>query len=231
MNPLFASLFADTVIPAVALSPNDESLINQLIAENPDEQSRTALENIREIIGTDPDDPDYVNRLKGVGDELLVKAWLEGDWDSHVGQYFSLWKENQIAVSSFKIPEHWPIFGGLDYGEAAHTSFGLYTCDYDHNVYRICEFYRDNAPASTHAYEIMKLIESCPFTDGRKPTAMYADPSMWVKRRLSEVINHSPADVFADHGLWLTRANNDRITGWRVINDALASERFYAFAG
>ncbi len=176
-------------------------------------------------------DPDYVNRLKGVGDELLVKAWLEGDWDSHVGQYFSLWKENQIAVSSFKIPEHWPIFGGLDYGEAAHTSFGLYTCDYDHNVYRICEYYRDNATASTHAYEIMKMIESCPFTDGRKPTAIYADPSMWVKRRLSEVINHSPADVFADHGLWLTRANNDRITGWRVINDALASERFYAFAG
>ena len=72
MNPLFASLFADAVIPAVALSPNDETLINQLIAENPDEQSRTALENIREIIGTDPDDPDYVNRLRHATEGLAL---------------------------------------------------------------------------------------------------------------------------------------------------------------
>ena len=77
MNPLFASLFADTVIPAVALSPNDESLINQLIAENPDEQSRTALENIREIIGTDPDDPDYVNRLRHATEGLALFGLTE----------------------------------------------------------------------------------------------------------------------------------------------------------
>mgnify|MGYP003148643299 FL=1 len=176
-------------------------------------------------------DPHYVDRLKGVGDELLVKAWLEGDWDSFVGQYFSLWQEKNIGVPSFKIPDHWTLFGGLDYGEANFTSFGLYSVDFDGNIYRLCEYYRDNATASTHAYEINKMIEACPFTNGRRPTTIYADPSMFVKRRLSEVINHSPADVFADHGLFLTHANNDRITGWRVINDALANNRLYAFSG
>mgnify|MGYP003624215924 FL=1 len=176
-------------------------------------------------------DPHYVNRLKGVGDELLVKAWLEGDWDAFVGQYFNLWQEKNIGVPSFVIPDHWTLFGGLDYGEANFTSFGLYSVDFDGNIYRLCEYYRDNATASTHAYEINKMIEACPFTNGRRPTTIYADPSMFVKRRLSEVINHSPADVFADHGLFLTRANNDRVTGWRVINDALANNRLYAFSG
>jgi hypothetical protein len=176
-------------------------------------------------------DPGYIKRLEGVGDEQLVKAWLEGDWDSFVGQYFTNWNEDKVAVPSFEIPDHWPLFGGLDYGEAAPTSYGLYTVDYDSNVYRICEYYQANATASQHAANIAQMIEACPFTSGRYPQATYADPSMFVKRRLSEVINHSPADVFAEQGIFLTRANNDRVTGWRVVNDALIKERIYLFNG
>ena len=176
-------------------------------------------------------DPGYIKRLEGVGDEQLVKAWLEGDWDSFVGQYFTNWNEQKVAVPSFEIPDHWPLFGGLDYGEAAPTSYGLYTVAYDGNVYRICEYYQANATASQHAANIAQMIEACPFTGGRYPQATYADPSMFVKRRLSEVINHSPADVFAEQGIFLTRANNDRITGWRVVNDALIKNRIYCFNG
>ena len=138
-------------------------------------------------------DPGYIKRLEGVGDEALVAAWLKGDWNAFVGQYFTNWDAKKVAVPSFEIPDHWPLFGGLDY--------------------------------------IAQMIESCPFTGGRYPQATYADPSMFVKRRLSEVINHSPADVFADHGIFLTRANNDRVTGWRIVNDALIKERFYCFDG
>ena len=148
-----------------------------------------------------------------------------------MGQYFENWHEDKVAVPSFEIPDHWPLFGGLDYGESAPSSFSLYSVDYDSNVYRIVEYYQANATASQHATRIAQMIESCPFTAGRYPQATYADPSMFVKRRLSEVINHSPADVFADHGIFLTRANNDRVTGWRVINDALIKERFYCFNG
>ena len=86
------------------------------------------------------------------------------------------------------------------------------------------------AAASTHAYEIDKIITSCPFTNGRRPSIIYADPSMWVKRRLHEVVSQSPADVFSQQGLFLSKANNDRITGWRVINDALTNKRLYVFA-
>ena len=175
-------------------------------------------------------DPGYIDRLKGVGDEHLVKAWLEGDWDSFVGQYFTSWS-NECVIPSFPVPDSWPLFGGLDYGEASPTSFGLYTIDFDGNIYRIGEYYQAGAAASTHAYEIDKMIQSNPFTGGRPPAQIYADPSMWAKRRLTEAVTHSPYDIFSEQGLHLTKGNNDRITGWRVINDALTKKKFYVFGG
>ena len=35
-------------------------------------------------------DPRYLDRLKAVGDEALVQAWLEGVWEALVGSYFSI---------------------------------------------------------------------------------------------------------------------------------------------
>ena len=176
-------------------------------------------------------DPGYINRLKNVGDENLVRAWLAGDWNAIVGAFFMNWKNEQIGVPSFEIPSHWPLFGSMDYGESAPTSFALYTVDHNGAVFRVTEYYRANCTASQHATNINELIEGCPFTDGRRPTAIYADPSIFVKRRLTDVMNHSAADIFAEAGLWLTRANNDRVNGWRVINDALIKDRFFCFNG
>ena len=79
-------------------------------------------------------DPQYVERLKAVGDEHLVRAWLEGDWDAIVGAFFSLWNNERIAVPSFQVPSHWPLFGALDYGEAAPSSFGLYSVEHGGSV-------------------------------------------------------------------------------------------------
>jgi hypothetical protein len=168
-------------------------------------------------------DPGYIDRLKSIGDEQLIKAWLEGDWDAFVGQYFSKWDSRKINVQPFEIPSDWPLFGCLDYGEAAPTSFGLATVDFDGNVYGISEYTRAGASASTHAYEIAKHIEASPWTNGRQPTQILADPSMWVKRHLHEHIAQSPTDIFQDHGLTLKKANNDRINGWRVMNDYISA--------
>ena len=175
--------------------------------------------------------PNYVARLKEVGDEQLVKAWLDGDWDALVGQYFINWKNSSVLVPSFEIPESWPLFGAMDYGESAPTSFGLYTQDYDKKTYRITGYYQSGLAASQHAENILKMIKACPFTNGRMPSRIVADPSMFVKKRLKETVNISPTDVFRDYGIFLRPANNDRITGWRVCNDALAKDRFYAFEG
>lgn len=174
-------------------------------------------------------DPDYPDRLKSVGDAELVRAWLEGDWNVNVGAFFSNMRPSHVCVPSFVIPESWPIFASMDYGEASPTVFLLWTVDYDGNAYIISEYYQSNAAASQHAYEIDRMIKGNPFIGGRWPSQVFADPSMWAKRRLTEVVNTSPADVFAEQGLFLSKANNDRITGWRAINDALSKDQLFFF--
>jgi hypothetical protein len=37
--------------------------------------------------------------------------------------------------------------------------------------------------------------------------------------------------VFSENGLYLSKGNNDRITGWRVINDLLENKRLFVFGG
>ena len=182
-------------------------------------------------------DPNYIERLREVGDEQLVKAWLDGDWDALVGQYFISWRNDQVVIPSFEIPDAWPLFGAMDYGESAPTSFGLYTQDYDKKNYRIAGYYQAGLSASQHAANIAAMIASNPFTGGRKPSTIVADPSMFVTRRHMKTANASHpvqvtvTDIFRDHGLYLRRANNDRITGWRLCNDTLQKNQFHCFDG
>lgn len=176
-------------------------------------------------------DPGYVHRLKGVGDAQLVKAWLDGDWEALVGQFFSAWDSAQVLVESFEIPDGWPLFGSMDYGENNPSSFGLYTVDYDDIIYRITEYHHDDRSASEHARGIMETIKGCPFTHGRKPVQIWADPSMWTRRRLDENHAKSPAEVFIEAGLFLKPANNDRINGWRICREALVRGKFKVFRG
>jgi len=176
-------------------------------------------------------DPGYIERLKGVGDPQLVKAWLEGDWNAMIGQYFVNWHEHEILEDSFELPDHWTLFGCLDYGETAPTSFHLLSVDYDHQTHVVGEYYVAGRAASEHAAGINQMINNNPWTGGRRPSQIFADPSMFTKKRLRETVQTSPADVFLEEGLYLKAGNNDRVTGWRVINDALVKKRLKIFNG
>ena len=54
---------------------------------------------------------------------------------------------------------------------------------------------------------------------------------MWVTRRLSDTYSRTPADFFTDQGLYLVKANNDRIPGWRICKDLLYRKKFKIFRG
>jgi hypothetical protein len=68
-------------------------------------------------------DPGYVDRLKQVGSEALVSAWLQGNWDIVEGAFFDCWNQKMI-LQPFKIPEHWMRFRSFDWGSAAPFSVG-----------------------------------------------------------------------------------------------------------
>jgi hypothetical protein len=65
-------------------------------------------------------DPGYVDRLHLVGDEELVRAWLEGDWDVAAGAMFAdVFKLDRHLIEPFKIPSSWYIDRSYDWGSSS----------------------------------------------------------------------------------------------------------------
>lgn len=67
---------------------------------------------------------DYVQRLKAVGSETLVKAWLEGDWSVIEGAFFDCWSYERHIIKPFKLPTDWLRFRAADWGSASPFSVG-----------------------------------------------------------------------------------------------------------
>ena len=173
-------------------------------------------------------DPGYVKRMKGVGDEELVKAWLDGDWSALVGAYFGNVWNNVELTESFDIPDSWTLFSGLDYGEASPTCWLLGAVDYDKNLWIINEYYEADRSASEHAQAIVEARDAFPFTQ-RRSTRNIADPSIFVRRRLNEAANRSAGDIFREYGIHLRPGNNNRINGWRILRDAMSKGQLKIF--
>lgn len=65
-------------------------------------------------------DPDYGERLYGLGNSSMVTAMIEGDWNVVGGGAFSdLWKAEKIVIDTFDIPHTWKIDRAYDYGSSA----------------------------------------------------------------------------------------------------------------
>ena len=73
------------------------------------------------------EDPEYADRLRGMGNESLVRAMLEGDWDIMAGQAFEKLRRETHCIDPFDPPEDWLTFGSLDWGSSRPFSYGLWT--------------------------------------------------------------------------------------------------------
>lgn len=68
----------------------------------------------------------YRANLSGLGNEALVRAMLEGDWDIVAGAALSLSRDIHM-IRPFKPPKHWTKFQGLDWGFVKPYSCGWFT--------------------------------------------------------------------------------------------------------
>jgi hypothetical protein len=65
-------------------------------------------------------DPQYDERIMGLGDDKLARAYLEGNWDLEEGNAFSdLWDTNVHIVHSIQLPHSWRLDRSHDYGYSA----------------------------------------------------------------------------------------------------------------
>ncbi len=158
-------------------------------------------------------DPEYVNRLQALPEALRLALW-EGSWDSFEGQVFANWRRDLHVCEPFKIPANWTRWTGIDYGFAAPFCCLWFARPPDKSrlvIYR--ELYATGWRAREQALRIKDASK------GEKVWTYAADPSMWQQRR--ETVGNSIADEYAEAGVILKKANNDRMAGLEVVRQAL----------
>lgn len=70
-------------------------------------------------------DPDYVDRLEGLGNAALVRAMRDGDWNIVSGGMFDdLWSQDKHILRPFAIPASWRIDRAFDWGSSKPFSVG-----------------------------------------------------------------------------------------------------------
>lgn len=72
-------------------------------------------------------DPDYGDRLEGLGNPALVKAMRDGDWNIVAGGMFDdVWSEKHHVLKPFEIPASWRIDRSFDWGSSKPFSVGFW---------------------------------------------------------------------------------------------------------
>lgn len=73
------------------------------------------------------DAEDYSMKLQGLGNDALVKAMLDGDWNIVAGGMFDdVWREPIHALEPFDIPSSWVIDRAFDWGSSHPFSVGFW---------------------------------------------------------------------------------------------------------
>lgn len=154
-------------------------------------------------------DPGYVERLKKLS-EKDKRALLYGDWDIFDGQYFTEWKRDIHVMSPFEIPKHWRRYFVMDYGLDMLAGYWIALDTYG-RAYVYKEIYESGLIISEAARRIREMTDE-------EIYANIAPPDLWNRRQDT---GKSAAEIFAENGVPIVRANNDRVQGWYNLKEWL----------
>ena len=163
-------------------------------------------------------DPEYVRRLDNLP-RGLREAWRNGNWDVFVGQYFTEWDRERHVCEAFPPPARWRWYVTLDYGLDMLAAL-LIGVDEEGCAWVVGEVYEGRDRGEGHnGLIISEAAEAVRTLAGDKSvTAFLAPPDLWNARQES---GKSVADIFAEHGVYLTKTSNDRVNGWLAVKEWL----------
>jgi hypothetical protein len=179
--------------------------------------------------------PTYVLQLRQSGSEQLVRAWLEGDWNSIQGAYFSDFSPD-LHVLPFSIvqdlPRHWTRFRAMDWGSAKPFSVGWYAVSDGTGGFptgaliKYREFYgwngKPNQGLKMSAPAVARGILAKDREDAENRLSVaygLADPSIFI-----EDGGPSIAEAMLGEGCHWMRADNKRIAGWEQMHIRFQSD-------
>ena len=154
-------------------------------------------------------DPGYITRLEKLSKKDR-EALLFGNWDIFDGQYFTEWNREIHVVRPFEIPKEWRRYFVMDYGLDMLAGYWIAVDTYGRAyVYR--EIYESGLIISEAARKIAAAT-------GEKLYANIAPPDLWNRRQDT---GKSAAEIFAENGVPLIAAKNDRVQGWYNLKEWL----------
>lgn len=211
-------------------NPNEYSFIQSLVTDN-----KALLK----------EQPDYIKQLEALPPKLK-EAWLYGNWDIFEGQFFEDFvdrpdqydsKQWTHVIHPFEIPDGWKIYRGFDWGYNKPFSCMWFAVDYDGVIYHILELYGCTktpnegikwTPPQVFA-EIARIEREHRWLKGKKIIGI-ADPAIW-----NAETGKSIADVAAEHSVFFSKGDHERIAGWMQCHYRLAFDEngfpmFYVFS-
>ena len=191
------------------------------------------------------DDPEYADRLRGMGNDSLVRAMLEGDWDLIAGQAFEKLRRQTHSVPVFEPPSHWLRFRAVDWGSTRPFSIGWWAVASETThvkraggiiaerevsdcikipqgaLVRYREWYgwsgKPNEGLRMEPREVCQGI----ILRGRDEKYAYSvgDPSMWKVES-----GPSIAEMFVKNGVVLRAGDNSRHAGYIEVRTRIAGD-------
>lgn len=155
-------------------------------------------------------DPDYIKRLDALP-EKERKALKYGDWDIYDGMFFPEFKRRIHVIDPFQIPDTWNRYIAMDYGLDMFAVLFV-TVDTKGKAYVYNEIHKSNLIVSEARQTLKSVMRQY------KYKFIYAPPDLWNRNRDT---GKSTAELFLEGGIHLTKASNNRISGWLNIKEWL----------
>lgn len=166
---------------------------------------------------------DYVAAMEATRNTrpFWFRSFVLGEWGAFEGAAFTEFDPAVHVVERFEIPTAWERFESMDHGANNPTAWLLWAVDYDGNLV-VCDEYYSPGLVSKHAPEILRRRKHW-WEAGEWSNTCWADPSISARHGLSDRLGR-PASIsteYADYGLGLSPANNDRAAGYLRLCELL----------
>ncbi len=160
--------------------------------------------------------PEYMQMLDLLPEDIR-RAHRYGDWDALAGTFFPEFRKETHVIKPFvRVPAEWKKYRAFDYGLDMFACL-WFAVDFEGR----CYVYREVQQSGLIVSEAAKLaLDLTPPTEHIEFTI--APPDMWNRQKDS---GKSMAELFAENGLGIIRASNNRIQGWMAIKEMLKPMR------
>jgi hypothetical protein len=218
------TMFRDMFVNTLPKYTGDKSQI----VKAPDSEGGFTRAYIPAWLSDNPslDQAEYTATLAGLKDPIMVRAYLEGDWNIHSGSFFSCFGDKHI-LEPRPIPKHWTKYLGFDWGYLSPfcAVWGGISSGRDDNGNEVpipkgaIVIYREYSDTKVSNPDIGRRIRE--LSANEQILISEADPSIF-----NEQGGPSIAEQMEDNGAgWhFQRADNDRVSGWMDIRRKLLAE-------